>query len=289
MHAGWLLDFCSHSEKTGRPIGIPGIQISGWVSRAGRSHSLRGRRHLTATGSDRLSTRRPFPSLGTGGAKVRRPLSGSMFHLDIARRSGPRGDANSAPCFSPLRRTPVHAEGRGATASLSFLDPGRRWISRPGARFEPSHVGQTCLCPSDDAGRRQTKSPRVTHSRPWSSPGAIPPSFRRRTRALHAASHHTHRSGYAPGLLDRERRTLFRRHAPPPRIGAESPPARARALAAMPPVAPLSNRTPSLGSSLFGSGLAARLHCGTPCRFGSNRCLSAERPARGRTSVPMRE
>ncbi|RDX51504.1 hypothetical protein OH76DRAFT_297957 [Lentinus brumalis] len=55
--------------------------------------------------------------------------------------------------------------------------------------------------------------------------------FRRRSAAVHATIQHTHHSSYLQGCctrLHRERRTLFRRHVPPPIIAAGCPPAKAR-------------------------------------------------------------
>ncbi len=54
--------------------------------------------------------------------------------------------------------------------------------------------------------------------------GDLPPSFRRRTR--YNSTHTPFK--LPPGLLHRERRTLFRRHVPPPIIAAGCPPTKAR-------------------------------------------------------------
>ncbi|TFK81707.1 hypothetical protein K466DRAFT_328353 [Polyporus arcularius HHB13444] len=131
------------------------------MSRVGRSHSLRGRRHLTHLQAPSLCIRRPFPSLGSGGAKVRLPPSGSMFHLDIARRSGPRGDANNASLASLQCG---HSEGRESPL-IRRLD------------VDPSDYAQ-CLHVAQGLLRHRS--------------AALP-------APLHAAIQHTHHSSYLQG------------------------------------------------------------------------------------------
>ncbi|RPD59415.1 hypothetical protein L226DRAFT_220196 [Lentinus tigrinus ALCF2SS1-7] len=141
------------------------------MCRAGHSHSLRGRGHLTSRGSDRLCTRRPFPILGTGGAKVRRPPSGAMVHLDIARRSGPRGDANNASCFSlPVRRT-----RRGPSERIGRTD-GRVGSSDEDAAHHPALFRRLTrgLSTLGDHHRRPRarRRPRRPHAVPPARPAA---------------------------------------------------------------------------------------------------------------------